>query len=84
MVDETHAIWPLKKNNPLELLKTDDGWKVDLGGPKQAEFLNLAVSVMTNAARAWDETREMISDGRIDSRNAARKEVARLKEKYGL
>ena len=84
MVDETHAIWPLKKNNPLELLKTDDGWKVDLGGPKQAEFLNLAVSVMTDAARVWDETREMISDGRIDSRNAVRKEVARLKEKYGL
>ena len=84
LIDETHAEWTLNPSNPMQLTKFADGWKVDFTSPEYKEYLEMSAQAFEDTAKMFNEVRQGIVDEKIASRDEARKELARLKDKYQL
>ena len=66
----------------MVLVKSPDGWKVDLTG--EAELLEFGAKTFNDTAQMMDQIREKILDGTIASRAESREELKRLKRELGL
>ena len=82
--DESHAHWPLKPENPLRLVKRDGSWKVDMSAPAQKTVMKLSISTCRKTTALFNELTSGLEDGSLDSRDAVRAAMKRLRAKYGL
>lgn len=82
MIGDDRAECIINPPNPLVLVKSPDGWKVDLTG--EAELLEFGAKTFNDTAQMMDQIREKILDGTIASRAESREELKRLKRELGL
>ena len=70
--------------NPLKLVRSANGWKIDFTRPEYKPLLDNSPSVYSKTSRMFDEVREGVEAGTITSRDESRKEIGRLTQEYGL
>jgi hypothetical protein len=83
-LDDSRVEWAFNPASPMLLTKTTDGWKIDFRDPKYDDYLRSARTTFEVTARVFDEVRQGILAKRITSRDEARKELGRLREKHNL
>ena len=72
LVDETHANWPLNPKSPMQLVKTKDGWKVDMSRPQFKEFLSMSAETFQETAKIYSGLTARIRKDEFESRDAVR------------
>ena len=77
MIGDDRAECMINPPNPLVLVKSPDGWKVDLTG--ETELLEFGPKAFNDTAKMMGEVPEKILDGTIASREESREELKRLK-----
>lgn len=82
MIGDDRAECMISPPNPLDLVKSPDGWKVDLTG--ETELLESGSKAFNKTAKMMDQVREKILDGTIASRAESREELKRLRREFGL
>ena len=82
MIGDDRAECMINPPNPLVLVKSPDGWKVDL--TRETELLEFGPKAFNDTAKMMDQVREKILDGTIASREESREELKRLKRELGL
>ena len=84
MISETRAECMVSPPNPMILVKSPDGWKIDFTDKAFEQLLELAPNTYRDTAKMLDSIRESILNGTITSRSESREEMNRLIAEYGL